>query len=192
MRSRSFAKWIYAPALWLSFQTPVDAIPPPHQPLEAAAAREVNSPHPDGCLAAWPVKQTLAGRLMGIVQGSVPEENPPVPAKSFLFLLLDNPVSVCASPSNHYPAFEDVTRIRLASLSLTDFMYVMHKWGSDEIRITSTLNTAQTFGQEPGPVIFDTADFQFCWRRPSNREGTGWKCIGSQALSEELPGPHLQ
>lgn len=107
----------------------------------------------------------LEGRLLGIVLGPYPEENPPVPAKSFLFLLLDGPVAVCASPPE--PAYEDVTRIKIANLSDSDFQYVMHTWGADEIRIKSTLNTEQTIRQAPGTVIFDTANFQFCWRSVS-------------------------
>ena len=117
---------------------------------------------------------------MGIVLGPYPEENPPVPARYFLFLLLDSPVAVCASPGNNYPAYEDVTRIRIATfLSLSDFLNVMSKWGADEIRIRSTLNTAQTFGQEPGPVIFDGNDLQFCGRPV--RGDTDWKCMDENA-----------
>lgn len=188
---RHVVAWFYVSALWLSCQVPANAVPPPQQPLEAAAAREAKSAQPDGCLPAWPVTQSLKGRLMGIVLGPYSEEKPPVPAESFLFLLLDNPVAVCASTRNDYPAYEDVTRIKIVNLSLADFLDVMHTWGSDEIRITSTLNTTQTFGQEPGPVIFDAGDFQFCWLHPSNGEESDWECMGSIAWSRRLPGPHL-
>jgi len=197
---RCGATWVCSVlAPWLGCQASVNAVQPPPQPLEAAAAREVTSPHPDNCLAAWPVKQTLEGRLLGIVLGPFPEED--TPAKSFLFLLLDDPISVCASPENRYPAYEDVTRIKVANLSPSDFGYAMHTWGADQIRIKSTLNAAQTIRQEPGPVIFDTTDFQFCWR-PVSRAAhdsvpttdglvSDWTCMDSTAWFSQLPGPHL-
>ncbi len=96
---------------------------------------------------------------MGLVLGAVPEENPPIPAKAFLFLLLDRPIAICAAPQVFTPAYEDVTRIKLTNLSVSDFLYVLHTWGADDIRITSTLSRATTIGQEPGPVVFDAARF---------------------------------
>lgn len=171
------------------------------QPLEQAAAREVKLAHPPGCLAAWPIRQTLTGRLLGIVVPAFPDENPPVPAKAFLFLLLDRPISVCAAPGVHYPAYEDVTRVKIVNLSLSDFFYVIRTWGPSDIRITSTLNTEETLGQVPGPVIFESANFRFCWR-PASRAARhaassardlapGWKCAGSGEWFKLLPGPHL-
>jgi len=197
---RYVATWLSLAALWQGCQNSANAIPPPQQPLEAAAAREVKQPHPDGCLAAWPTKQTLEGRLIGIVQGPFPEEDPHPTAKAFLFLLLDYPIAVCASPSNGYPAYEDVTRIRITTfLSLSDFLHVMQTWGSDEIRITSTLNTAQTYGQEPGPVIFDAGDLKFCWQSVATtddhagagqrRDEPGWMCNDSSGWVKRSPGP---
>lgn len=178
------ARWTCLLAVWLGCQVPAHAVPPPQQPLEAAAAREVKS-DPPGCLGASPVKQTLEGGLLGIVVGPVPEENPPVPARSYLFLLLDYPLTVCASAPD--PAYEDVTRIKIANLSPSDFAYVMHTWGSDRIRITSTLETAATIYQEPGPVIFGY-EFQFCWMPLAG----GWQCMNSDEWAKRLPGPHLQ
>lgn len=188
-------------AALLFFQIAV-AASPLTQPLAEAAAREVRSSHPPGCLDAWPVEQKLQGRLLGIVLGAFPEEDPPEPARSFLFLLVDDPISVCASAPNHFPAYEAVTRIKLVNLSLSDLLYVMHAWGSDEILIMSTLGTAETIGQEPGPVIFNSANFKFCWRSTSKAvrradsathgRGSDWTCINSGAWFRRLPGPHLQ
>jgi len=108
-----------------------------------------------------------------------------VPAESFLFLLLDDSIAVRASPPD--PAYEDVTRIKIVNLSESNFLYVMHTWGADEIRITSTLNTAQTYHQYPGPVIFETGAFQFCWR---SDDADGWKRLDSTEWIRRLPGPH--
>lgn len=197
---KSFATLICVSAAMLFCQIAFPASPLT-QPLAEAAAREVRSSHPPGCLDAWPVEQNLEGRLLGIVLGAFPEENPPVPARSFLFLSLDDPISVCASAPNHFPAYEAVTRIKLINLSLSDFLYVMRTWGSDEIRIMSTLGTAETIGQEPGPVIFNSANFKFCWRsvlkamRPADSATNGgasaWTCMNSGAWFHQLPGPHL-
>lgn len=94
-----------------------------------------------------------------------------------------------ASLSCQIPANGKYARqIKIANLSESDFPYVMHTWGSDDIRITSTLNTAQTMRQEPGPVIFDTTDFHFCWLANNVQ---GWRCITSDAWFKRLPGPHL-
>jgi hypothetical protein len=180
---RYVATWISVPAVWMSFQIPATAVASP-PPLEAASAHQVNIAHPAGCLDAAPIRQTLEGWLLGFVVGPAREENPPVPATSFLFLVLDHPIAVCASVSD--PAYESVTRIKITSLSDSDLLYVMHTWGGDEVRITSTLDSAATVYQEPGPVIFGD-DFQFCWRHPSGR----WKCMDSDAWSKRLPGPHL-
>lgn len=189
---RYFLTLVSVAALWLSCQTAANAVPTPQQPLEAAAAREVKSRHPAGCLAAWPIKQTLEGSLIGLVVGGAPAENPPLHPEAFLFLLMNAPISVCASPANGYPAYEDVTRVKIISLSLSDFQYVMHSWGADEIRITSTLNTAQTFEQEPGPVIFDAGSLKFCWRSVSSDTHGNWQCLNGDAWFQRLPGPHLQ
>jgi hypothetical protein len=180
--------------VWVAAQTV-------RQPLEQAAAREVKSPHPPGCLAAWPAQQALTGRLLGVVLPPFPEEDPPVPAKAFLVLSLDGPTSVCAAPRMHYPAYEDVVRVKIINLSLRDFLYVMRTWGPDDVRITSTLNTAETIGQEPGPVVFDSANFQFCWRPPPKvahhptpaapNIASAWTCMSSGAWFKRLPGPHL-
>jgi hypothetical protein len=162
------------------------------QPLAEAAAREVRTPHPPGCLDAWPVEQNLEGRLLGIVLGAFPDEHPPVPARAFLFLLLNHPIAMCASPKLFYPAYTDVTRVAISNLSLQDFLYVMRAWGPDQIRIKSTLNSANTTGEEPGPVIFDTANFNFCWRQSSRGKRRSWKCVNSEEWSKMLPGPRLR
>ncbi len=174
--------------LWLSCW-PFAASIAQDQPLEQASAHESVLPNPAGCLAAWPTKQTLTGRLMGIVLGAVPEENPPIPAMAILYLSLERPIAVCAAPQMSYPAYEDVIRIKIENLSPSAFQYAMHTWGSRDIRITSTLNTAQTVGQEPGPVIFDTSDFRFCWKplfnakrntiHPEEDDHSGWTCLNS-------------
>ncbi len=173
------------------------------QPLEDAAARVVKTPHPPGCLAAWPARQTLTGTLLGIVLPPFPVEDPPVPARSFLFLSPNSPIAVCATPGIHYPAYEDVIRIKISTLSPADFRYAMKTWGPDEIRITGTLNTAQTMGQLPGPVIFGINNFRFCWRPLTKTEYTprwiapnappppAWTCLSSDQWFNRLPGPHL-
>jgi len=180
---RYLATWLCAPALWLSCHISANAAPPPPppneedaplpQPLEKAAARVAKVSRPDNCLAAWPAKQTLQGKLIGIVMGALP----PPHVEYYLYLLLDHPIAVCAAPEALYPAYEEVTRIKIRNLSESDFLRVMHRWGAAEVWITSTLNTAQNIHQGPGPVIFDPFDIQFCWLSPSNGKKSDWSCM---------------
>jgi len=189
---------IFLTVMWISCGTWAVAQTISQQPLEKAAAREVKSPHPPGCLAAWPAKQKLTGSLLGMVTPADPVEEPPIPAKAFLFLMPDHPISVCAAPSEDYPAYEDVVRIKITTLSLRDLLYVIRTWGPDDIRITGTLNTAQTIGQLPGPVIFGINNFKFCWR-PMTKAASPfvkpyeppWKCMKSDAWFKKLPRPHF-
>lgn len=134
-----------------------------------------------------------------MVLPAFPEEDPLKPAKAFLFLYLDHPIAVCAAPSVDYTAYEDVIRVKITTLSPSDLRYEMRTWGPDDIRIKSTLNTAQTLGQIPGPVIFDINKFQFCWRPETKATSPfikpfelPWKCMKSDAWFKKLPGPHLQ
>jgi len=183
------ARWSWVLVLWWSCQVPASTEAP--EPLNQPPAREVKA-DPPGCLAAFPVKQTLEGNLRGVVLAGAPEEDPPIPKSGALLLSLKTRVAVCAAPREGYPAYEDVTVVGLSNLSLSDLQYVMHRWGADDIRITSTLDTAQTFGQALiGPVIFDSAQFEFCWRRRSNPKQGAWKCMDATAWGDQLPGPHL-
>lgn len=192
MYAQRVATWMLLPALWLSWQADVNPAEPPAyrpqewapepQPLEDSAARLSSSPHPDGCLAPWPAKQTLDGRLVGIVWGGAPD------SEAILYLSLDSPIAVCASPENYSPAWEDVTRIKIQNMSVRDFLYVMRTWARYEVQITGTLNTAGNNHQEPGPVLFGN-DFELCGRSPSGTSGRN--CVGISPWRLP-PGKHLE
>jgi len=189
---KRLATWTLLPALWLSCQAAVKPTEPPShqlqgwapapQPLEDSAARMSSSLQPEGCLAPWPAKQTLDGRLVGVVWGGAPDSD------AILYLSLDRPIAVCASPENHYPAWEDVTRIKIQNMSVRDFLYVMRTWARDKVQITGTLNTAQNIHQAPGPVIFGN-DFELCGR---SRSGSSDRdCLGTSPWRLP-PGKHLE
>ena len=169
---------LYLPVLWASFQSPLSAAEsplyrpmdwaPPTQPLEESAARLAQSPRPENCLAAWPEKQTLRGRLIAIVTAS----------ESYLYLLLDNPISVCAAPEAFFPAYEGVTRIKIRNASASEALSVIQAWGAEKVQITSTLGVAQNLHQEPGPVIFDPFRLRICGRHLSSGKEPRWECVG--------------
>jgi len=97
-------------------------------------------------------------------------------SESYLYLLLDHPISVCAAPEAFFPAYENVTRIKIRNLPASEAIAAIQTWGTESVQITSKLEVAQNSHQEPGPVIFDPFDAQICGTRLSSGKEPRWEC----------------
>jgi len=146
--------------------------------------RAVKNDHPPGCLSSWPKVSQLTGRLAGTIFPAYPKENPPVPSRVFLFLLLQDPISVCAFSNGRakVPAYVNVTQIGLGWWSVADFQLIRKKWYRDQIRITGTLWNAGLTGGAPGLVILSVQTF--CSRKIGS-EGA-FQCQNWNAWLDEI------
>lgn len=148
-----------------------------------SAAKLATNPNPPGCLRLQSENYTLEGRLGGVAWPADSQEDPPVEAHSFIYFILNTPISVCASKESLGRAWTNVTRLALGVHSNEFYHYLVKYWGQwEHVRLTTAtlvnVNTAL-----PGPVGVDNFS-QICFRGyRSGKIGSEWWCMSNKAWS---------
>ncbi|MGH8428091.1 MAG: hypothetical protein ACRES7_08940 [Gammaproteobacteria bacterium] len=139
----------------------------------------VKEPNPPGCLYSWPRDYTFEGQLTGDVLPAVPQENPPISARVYMYFQLKRPVSVCNfyAGSTRIPAYVNVNKIGMGTWAVPAYRLFMKKYGKYRILLTGSLsNRSLGSANRPGPILFLKIS-QFCYSGITENTQDVYQCL---------------